>query len=123
MFAQTYLSQYLKLLRYSPYTTPCQQIIDLTHCTEDPRYNDSICYQRLCCKIEFAIIKKLDMDTSKAGITDSFEQFFYNHKFCVFVRIASAMRFKQISKTYVFLLNNKGLSIKKVHDSLIFVQI
>ena len=28
--------------------------------TEDPRYNDSVCYQRLCCKIEFAVIKELD---------------------------------------------------------------
>ena len=28
--------------------------------TGDPRYNDSVCYQRFCCKIEFAIIKKLD---------------------------------------------------------------
>ena len=30
------------------------------------RYNDSVCYQRFCCKIEFAVIKKLDMDPSKA---------------------------------------------------------
>ena len=29
--------------------------------TEDPRYND-----RFCCKIEFAVIKKLDMDPYKA---------------------------------------------------------
>ena len=34
--------------------------------TEDPRYSDSVCYQRLCCKIEFAVIKKLDLDPSKA---------------------------------------------------------
>ena len=34
--------------------------------TEDPRNNDSVCYQRFCCKIEFAVIKKLDMDPSKA---------------------------------------------------------
>ena len=33
--------------------------------TEDPRYNDSVCYQRFCCKIKFAVIKKLDMDPSK----------------------------------------------------------
>ena len=33
--------------------------------TEDPRYNDSVCYQRFCCKIEFAV-KTLDMDPSKA---------------------------------------------------------
>ena len=45
--------------------------------TEDPRYNDSVCYQRFCCKIEFAVIKKFDMDPSKALVTDSFEQFFY----------------------------------------------
>ena len=34
--------------------------------TEDPRYNDSVCYQRFCCKFDFAIIKKLDMNRSKA---------------------------------------------------------
>ena len=34
--------------------------------TEDPRYNDSVCYQRFCCKIEFAVLKKLDRDPSKA---------------------------------------------------------
>ena len=34
--------------------------------TEDPHYNDSVCYRRFCCKIEFAIIKKLDMGTSRA---------------------------------------------------------
>ena len=45
--------------------------------TEDPRYNDSVCYQIFCCKIEFAVVKKLDMDPSKACITDIFEQFFY----------------------------------------------
>ena len=45
--------------------------------TEDPRYNDSVCYQRLGCKIEFAVIKKLGMNPSKAWITDIFEQFFY----------------------------------------------
>ena len=28
--------------------------------TADPRYNDSVCYQRFCCKIEFAVVKKLD---------------------------------------------------------------
>ena len=39
---------------------------------EDLRYNDSVCYQRFCCKIEFAVIKKLDMDPSKAWITDIF---------------------------------------------------
>ena len=30
--------------------------------TEDPLYNDNVCYQRFCCKIKFAVIKKLDMD-------------------------------------------------------------
>ena len=50
----------------------------------------TVCYQRFCCKIEFAVIKKLDMDPSKASITDilnSFFFFFMNHTFCVFVRI------------------------------------
>ena len=28
--------------------------------TEDPGYNDLACYQRFCCKIEFAVVKKLD---------------------------------------------------------------
>ena len=28
--------------------------------TEDPRYNDGVCYQRFCCKIELAVVKKLD---------------------------------------------------------------
>ena len=26
--------------------------------TEDPRYNDTVCYQRFCCKIEFAVSYK-----------------------------------------------------------------
>ena len=36
--------------------------------TEDPRYNDTLCYQRFCCYmyIKFAVVKKLDMDPSKA---------------------------------------------------------
>ena len=35
--------------------------------TEDhPRYKDNVCYRIFCCKIEFAVIKKLDMDPSKA---------------------------------------------------------
>ena len=33
--------------------------------TEDPRYNDSVCHQRFFCKIEFAVIKKLNMDPSE----------------------------------------------------------
>ena len=53
------------------------------------------------------------MDPSEAWILDTFEQFFMNHMFCVFVRIASARRFLQISKTYVFLKNNMRLSMKK----------
>ena len=61
--------------------------------TEDPRYNDSVCYQRFWCKIEFAIIKKLDMDLSKAWITDIFEHFFHiSYVLCIF-RIASPRRF------------------------------
>ena len=43
--------------------------------TEDPRYNDSVCYQRFCCKIEFAVIKKLDMDPHNASINVTFEHF------------------------------------------------
>ena len=35
-------------------------------CTVDPRYNDIACYQKFGCEIEFAVIKKLDMDLSKA---------------------------------------------------------
>ena len=43
---------------------------------EDPRYNDSVCYQRFCCKIEFAVIKKLDLGPCKAWITDILKFFF-----------------------------------------------
>ena len=39
---------------------------EYTRTTEDPCYNDSVCFQRFCCKIEFAVMKKLDMDVSKA---------------------------------------------------------
>ena len=53
------------------------------------------------------------MDPSNARITDTFEQFFMNHTFCVFVRIALLKRFLQISKTFVFQKNNMGLSMKK----------
>ena len=35
------------------------------HITEDRRYNDNVCFQRFCCKIEFAVIKKLNKDPSK----------------------------------------------------------
>ena len=52
--------------------------------SEGPRYNDSVCYNRFCCKIEFAVIKKLNMGPSKAWITDIFEQFFYkSYVFCI----------------------------------------
>ena len=61
--------------------------------TEEPRYNDSVCYQRFCCEIEFAVIKKLDIDLYKASVMDTFEHFFINHTFCVFIRIASERRF------------------------------
>ena len=37
----------------------------LTINKEDPHYKDSVCYQRFCCKIKFAVIKKLDVDPSK----------------------------------------------------------
>ena len=43
---------------------------------EDPRYNDSVYYQRFCSKIEFAVIKKLGTTQSKAPVTDTFERFF-----------------------------------------------
>ena len=45
--------------------------------TENPRYNDSVCYQQSCRKIEFAVIKKLDMDPSKASVTDTFEHYIF----------------------------------------------
>ena len=61
------------------------------NCTDNPRYKDSVCYQKFCCKIEFSTIKKLDVDPSKALITDTFEDFIY-HTFCVFDRIASSRR-------------------------------
>ena len=62
-------------------------------CTEDPRYNDSVCYQRFCVKIGFPVIKKLDMDPLKATITYILNRSFINNTFCVFVRIASARQF------------------------------
>ena len=58
-------------------------------------------------------MKKLDMDPSKAWITDTFEQFLIIHTFCECVRIASTRRFYQIHKTYVFLKNNMGITMKK----------
>ena len=52
---------------------------------ENLRYNDSVCHQRFSSKIEYAVIKKLDMDPSKARITDIFEHFFIiKHTFVYF---------------------------------------
>ena len=76
--------------------------------TDDPRFEDSVCYQRFCCKIEFAVKKKLDMNPSKASITNTFEVFSINH---TFVYLLESPR--QISTRYVFLKNNMGLSMKK----------
>ena len=59
--------------------------------TEAPRYNDSVCYQRFCCKIEFAVIKKLygtHLKHQSWILLNSVS--IINHTFCVFVRIASA---------------------------------
>ena len=39
--------------------------MDLCVFDGDPCYNGIVCYQRFCCKIEFAVIKELDMDPSK----------------------------------------------------------
>ena len=61
--------------------------------TKDPRYNDSVCYQRFCCKIEFAVIKKLDITHLKQQKRILLSSFFINHTFCVFVRIAWRRRF------------------------------
>ena len=44
--------------------------------TEDPRYNDSICSQRLCCKIQFAVTKKLDRTHLKHEYWILLKQFF-----------------------------------------------
>ena len=53
--------------------------------TEKLRYNDSVCYQRFCCKIEFAVIKKLNMDPSKESVADAFELFFDNsYLLCIY---------------------------------------
>ena len=53
--------------------------------TENPRYNDTVCYQIFFCKIEFAVIKKLDMDPSKASVTDTSEHFFYkSYVLCIY---------------------------------------
>ena len=44
--------------------------------TENPCYNDSVCYQRFCCKIEFAVMKKLERTHLKVSMSDTFEHFF-----------------------------------------------
>ena len=84
-------------------------INNLQHTTEDPHYNDSVRYQRFCCKIELAVIKKPNtcMDPSKALITDTFE-----HTFLKFICLVFGEAILTISKTYVFLKNNTGLSTK-----------
>ena len=35
-------------------------VADINFCAEDALYNDSVCFQRFCCKIAFAVVKKLD---------------------------------------------------------------
>ena len=44
----------------------------LINSTEGPCYNNTVCYQRFCCFIEIAVIKKLDMNLAKAWIMDTF---------------------------------------------------
>ena len=81
--------------------------------TEEPPYNDSVCNERLRCKIEFAVIKKLDMDPSKALITDSFNSFL---QIIHFVYLSESPRRGDSNiypKTYVFCKNNMGPSMKK----------
>ena len=51
--------------------------------TEDPRYNDHVGYQRFCSKIEFAAIKKPDMDPSKTGITNTMYFFYKSYVLCI----------------------------------------
>ena len=96
--------------------------LSVVNTTKDPRYNDSFCYQKFCCKIEFAVINKLDMNPSKARMTDIFEQLFFSHTFCAFVRIAmyvfpkKNMRLsmkKYTIRWFVFPKKNMGLSMKK----------
>ena len=45
--------------------------------SEDPRYDDSICYQRCCCIIEFAVLKKLDRTHLKDQYRILLSTFFY----------------------------------------------
>ena len=48
------LRESLKKICPSPHYPDCR------YATEDPRYNDSVCYQRFCCKIEFAVVWRLE---------------------------------------------------------------
>ena len=53
---------------------------------EDPRYNDNVCYQRYCCKIKFAVLKKLDRTYLKHQLTDTFEHFFFYKSYVLCIR-------------------------------------
>ena len=62
--------------------------------TEDPRYNDSICSQRLCCKIQFAVTKKLDRTHLKHEYWILLNSFFYYKSYVLCsVRIALVRQF------------------------------
>ena len=61
-----------------------------------------------CCKIEFPIIKKLDMDLSKAWIMFFFNSFLINHTFCVLASWGNSNKYPN----HVFPKNNMGLSMK-----------
>ena len=37
--------------------TDADSLSSIIGSTEDHRYNDSVCYQTFCCKIEFAVVK------------------------------------------------------------------
>ena len=57
-------------LFYTPFVVcivPDKERNDIT-ITEDTRYNDNVCYQRFCCKIELAVIKKVDRYPCKASV-------------------------------------------------------
>ena len=47
------------------YFDPWKNDVHSESSTEDPRYNDSVCYQSFCCKIEFAVVNKLDRNHLK----------------------------------------------------------
>ena len=87
-----------------------------TH-TEDPRYNDSICHQRFCCKIEYAVIKKLVRTHLKHQSLIRVSTFFFINHFVYLLELPR--QFRQIHKMYVFLMNKMGISMKKY---TIFVQ-